>query len=214
MTRTCRSEQFRAIRKAVCKRIDHFTPDFVTTRSSRNANRDSQVFGLRAVFIRQSLHTCDHRGSECATPTGVHGGKRTRARIANENRNAVSRFNSGEHSIRVADDHVAIDRLAKMILRGFCFFHRSDDTHVSAVNLPATGEGPLARKKLEKAAAILQNVLGPVIVKTGEAQRILWHVADATETRRETVYKTILLEWQANKRAQAVKLAPVETSFG
>jgi hypothetical protein len=72
----------------------------------------------------------------------------------------------------------------------------------------------LARKKLEKAAAILQNVLCGVIVKTGEAQRTVWHVTNATETRGKPVYKAILLKWQANKRAEAVKLAPIESSFG
>ena len=40
------------------------------------------------------------------------------------------------------------------------------------MNLPATRKCPIARKKLEKAATILQNVLRRVVVETGEAQRI------------------------------------------
>ena len=79
--------------------------------------------------------------------------------------------------------------------------------------LPATRERPLARKKLEKATAILQNVLRRIIVKTREAERILRHRTDATLTRRETIYKTVLLQRPANKRAHAVVLAPVESSF-
>src|SRR5687767_11914700 len=214
MTRTRGRKQFRSIRKATCKSVNHFTADFVTTRSSRGANRHAQIFGPRPVFVRQTVHARYCRRRECAAPTGMHGRKRTRLWIANENRNTISRFYSGENSICVTDNYITIDCLAKLVLRGLRFFHRSDDTHVSAVNLPTTREGPLARKKLEKAAAILQNVLRYVVVKTGEAQRIVWHVTNATETRGKTVYKTILFKRQANKRAEAVELAPVESSFG
>jgi hypothetical protein len=58
-----------------------------------------------------------------------------------------------------------------------------DHTHVGAVDLPTTGEGPLARKKLEKAATILQNVLRRVVVEPGEAERVGRHFANTAETR-------------------------------
>ncbi len=78
------------------------------------------------------------------------------------------------------------------------------------MDLPATSEGPSARKELEKPAAILQNVLGLVFIETGETQRVLWHVADAAEAGRETVDETVPFEWGANERAHTINLAPVE----
>jgi hypothetical protein len=81
------------------------------------------------------------------------------------------------------------------------------------MDLPATSKGPLARKKLEKAATILQNVLRSVVVETGEAQRITRHVADAAQTRGKAVDKTVLLERFANESMHAVALAPVEPGF-
>ena len=58
-----------------------------------------------------------------------------------------------------------------------------NDANISAVYLPTAGEGPLARKKLEKAATILQNVLRCVIVKACKIECIRRHVADAAQTR-------------------------------
>ena len=213
MTWTRWRKQFRSVRETTRKSVNHFTADFVTTRSGRSANRDAQILWPGTIFTSQTFRARDSRSRECATPTSVNSRKRTRSRIADQNRYAISRFHSRENFVCVADNHVAIDRFAKLVFRRLCFFHRTHNAHVRAVDLPATREGPLARKKLEKAAAILQNVLRHVIVKSGEAQRIVWHITDATQTRGESVYKTILLEWQANKRAEPVKLAPVKSSF-
>jgi hypothetical protein len=85
--------------------------------------------------------------------------------------------------------------------------------HVGAVNLPAARQLPIAGKKLEKPATILQNVLRGVVIEAGETQRIGRHRADAAETRRETVKKTVLFEWGADEGAYAVDLAPVKTCF-
>ena len=82
------------------------------------------------------------------------------------------------------------------------------------MDLPATRQFPLARKKLEKAATILQNVLRSVLVEARQTERIRGHLADAAETRRETVYKAVLFEWGADERAYAVALAPVKSRFG
>ena len=49
------------------------------------------------------------------------------------------------------------------------------------MDLPASGQGPLAGKKLEKAAPILQNVLCGIFVEAGEAQRVVWHLTYAAE---------------------------------
>ena len=57
-------------------------------------------------------------------------------------------------------------------------------------------------------------VLRRVVVKSSQAERIMRHGADATLARRKTVYKAVLFQRTANQRAHAVKLAPVESSFG
>src|SRR5689334_19181995 len=212
MARPRRRKQLRAISKATRKRIDHIAPDFVTTWTSRSADRRAQVFGSRTIFVRQTLHGNDDSSRECAAPTSMDRRKRTRPRIANQYRHAVSRLHTSEHVLRVTDDHVAVDRLAELIFRRLRLRLRIHHAHVRAVHLPATGERPLARKKLEKATAILQNVRGFIVVKTREAERILRHRANATVTRRKTIYKTVLLQRPANKRAHAVELAPIESS--
>src|SRR5689334_5504118 len=143
----------------------------------------------------------------------MHGRESTSHRIAEQNRNTIRRLDTCEHAFGVTDDHVAKDRVAAFVLSGLRFLLRLDHAHVRAVNLPATGEGPSARKKLEKPAPILQNVLRRVVVETGEAQCGGRHRADAAETRREAVDKTVLFEWGADERAYAVYLAPVETCF-
>jgi len=79
------------------------------------------------------------------------------------------------------------------------------------VNLPTTGQRPVPRKKLEKATAILQNVLRFVVVESGKTKRVLRHVANAAETRGKAVNKTVLLEWATDERAHAFSFAPVES---
>jgi len=100
-----------------------------------------------------------------------------------------------------------------LVFRRLRFFSRIHDANIRAMDLPATREGPLARKKLEKAATILQNVLRSIVVESREAQRIRWHVADAAETRGKAIHKSMLLETRANKSANAVEFAPVKSMF-
>jgi len=88
--------------------------------------------------------------------------------------------------------------LAKRALSGLRILYTQDCTHFGAVDLPTTSQRPLARKKLEKAPAILQNVLRRVVMEAREAERIRRHVADAAETRRKAVYKTVFFEWGAD----------------
>ena len=61
------------------------------------------------------------------------------------------------------------------------------------MDLPATRQCPVARKKLEKAATILQNVLRFVVIESGQTQSVSRHVASTAEARREAINKTILL---------------------
>src|ERR1044072_1537030 len=102
MTRPRRREQLRTIRKAATKRVNHIAADFVTTWPSRRADRDAQFFRACAVFVSQPPHAGDHRSRERATPTSMHCRKRTRSRIADEDRHAVRRLNSGQHTFGVA----------------------------------------------------------------------------------------------------------------
>src|ERR1043166_6324045 len=213
MTRARRREQFMSVIKSVRKRFDYLTPDLVTTWTSRSADRGAQVLRLGVVVPRQTLDTGEHRCGQSPAPTSMHGRESTSDRIAEQNRNAIRRLAAREHAFRVTDYHVAKDGVAVFVLSRLRFVLRLDHSHVGAVNLPATGKRPVARKKLEKPATILQNVLRRVVVKTGEAQRAAWHRADAAETRREAVNKTVLFEWGADESAYAVHLAPVKTCF-
>src|SRR4030095_1560050 len=113
-------------------------------------------------------------------------------RITQQNRNAIRSLNSGQHTFRITDDHITEDRFAELVLGRLRFLPRVNHAHVGAVNLPAARQLPIAGKKLEKPATILQNVLRRVVVEAGEAQRTGRHRADATETRGETVNKTVL----------------------
>src|ERR1043166_6615716 len=140
--------------------------------------------------------------------------ERARHRIANQDRHAISSLNTSEHVLRRADDHIAVHSLTERVLRGLRILGTCDHAHVRSVNLPTTRQGPLARKKLEKATTILQNVLRRVVVKPGKTKRIRRHVADAAESRREAVDEAVFFEWRTNKRAHAAGLAPVKSSFG
>ncbi len=63
------------------------------------------------------------------------------------------------------------------------------------MDLPTPSQRPLACEKLEKAAAILHNVLRRVFVKAGKierAPRIGRHWADAAAARREPVRESVL----------------------
>ena len=81
------------------------------------------------------------------------------------------------------------------------------------MNLPTTCERPVAgitRKKLEKAATILQNVFRSVIVEPGKVERILGHRARATTARGKTIGETSGFERGANECLHTVEFAPVE----
>src|SRR6185369_44966 len=165
-----------------------------------------------AVFVTHALDANDDSARQRSTPARMNGGECARNRIADQYWNAVRCLHAGQHALRIADNHVAIDRVAVLVLSRLRFFPRINDANVRAMHLPATSQGPLARKKLEKAAAILQNVLRSIVVEARETQRIARHFANAAETGGKAVHKTILLERFANKRADAVDVAPVETS--
>src|ERR1043165_1270807 len=182
MTRPRRHKQLRSLRKATRKRVDHVAADFIATWTSRSADGRAQVFCARAILLSQTLHTGNHRRRQRTPPTSMHRRKRTRPRIANQNRHTIGRLYAGQHVLGVADDHVAIDRFAELIFRRLRFRRKIHHAHVRAMYLPATRQRPLARKQLEKATAILQNVLRSVVVKTREAERILRHWTNATLT--------------------------------
>jgi hypothetical protein len=114
---------------------------------------------------------------------------------------------------RVTDNHITVHGIAELVFCRFRFLSRIYNANVGAVDLPATREGPFAGKKLEKAAAILQNVLRSIVVEPGKTQGVRRHVADATETRGEAINKSIAFEGSTNKSANSIAFAPVETVY-
>src|SRR5215208_5427819 len=183
MTRTRRCKQFLSVYKAAGERVDYIATHFVATCTSRSADCDPQVLRLRIVFVNHSPYCHDYSGRECASPTRVYSRKGAAHTIPQQNRNAVGSLDTCQDSTRITDYHIAKNRLTLLVLSGPGFLHCMDHAHVSAVYLPATGKNPLALKKLEKAATILQNVLGCVLVEACETQCIRRHLADAAETR-------------------------------
>src|ERR1043165_1989523 len=201
MSRSRWREQFLSVFKATGERVDYVSANFITTWTSSSANRHAQVLRVRIVFLHQTFDTCEHSRSQRPAPTSVHCRQRTRHRITEQDRNAIRRLHTSQHARRVTDNHIAEDRVAAFVLSRLRFLLRLDHAHVRAVNLPATGQRPVAGKKLEKPATILQNVLGCVVVETGETQRAGRHRADATAASREAVDKTVLFEWRADEGA-------------
>jgi hypothetical protein len=125
--------------------------------------------------------------------------KRARCWITEEERHAVGRLDTCEHTGSVAEDRIAVNSVSQFVLGGLRVFAVFDDAHVCTMDLPTTSERPIAGKKLEKPATILQNVLRFVFIEPGEAQRSVGHWAHAAETSGEAIYKTILLERFTNE---------------
>src|ERR1041385_1042862 len=213
MSRTRWREHPVCIRETTCERINDLSANLVATWTSGSTNRSAQILRVHIVFFCQTLDSGEHFRRQRSAPAGVHCGKRASHRISEQNRNAIRCLNTGQHAFRIADNHIAIDRVAAFVLSRLRFLLRLDHAHVGAVNLPAAGERPVAGKKLEKPAPILQNVLRSVVVEAGQTQRIGRHRTDAAETRRETVNKTVLFEWRADESTYAFYLAPVKSCF-
>ena len=207
-------EQICAILEPFSERVDHFRAHLVTTWTSGSTDRDEQVFGPRSVFIIQPLNTGEHCARQRPAPARVHRRKRARHRIAKQDRHTIRRLHACQNMPRVTDDHVAINSLSDLIVHRLRFLGRIHDADVGAMDLPAARKGPLTWKKLEKAAAILQNVLRSIVVEPREAQRIRGHIADAAKTRGKAVYESVILEGRTDQGAHAVELAPVESMFG
>src|SRR5204863_5990811 len=116
---------------------------------------------------------------------------------------------------QIADERIAAIVIAGCIRSLLCLLGLAHNANVGAVHLPAAREGPLTGKQLEKAAAILQNVVCGVFIKAGKVQRIVGHGANPATARGKTIDEAILLERSADKRAHAVEFAPVKTfNFG
>jgi len=114
----------------------------------------------------------------------------------------------------VTDDDITVHGIAELVFRRFCFLGRIHNTNIRSMDLPTPREGPIAWKKLEKAAAILQNVFCSIVVESGEAQRVRRHVANAAETSGKAVNESLLFEGGTNKSANSILFAPVESMFG
>src|SRR3954453_16011639 len=102
----------------------------------------------------------------------MNRGEGARLRIANQNRNTVSRFHGEKDARRLAYQRVAIliiTEYSRLLLRIGCGRY---DANISAVHLPTARQGPIARKQFEKAAAVLVNIFGIILVKAGQVQRV------------------------------------------
>ncbi len=112
----------------------------------------------------------------------MHGCKRSGLRIAYENWNTVSRFHREQNLCRIADKRIAVLVVAEHARLWLRFLVVVNDANVGAVHLPATGQDPVAFEELEKAAAVLVNVLGFVFVKAGKIKRVMGHLTDAAQS--------------------------------
>src|SRR5260370_29392692 len=131
-------------------------------------------------------------------------------RVPQQKGQIVSCLNTGQYSITIADNRIAVDSVAALVLCRLGILSIFNYAHVSTVNLPATCQGPSARKKLEKAATILQNVLRRVFVETSKTESVVRHGADAADPSGESINKTVLLQCGADQGTYAVNFAPVE----
>ena len=99
-------------------------------------------------------------------------------------------------------------------LFGITIFGKDEDENLQVpdpvrydVDLEAGTADSDLKEALENSSRLVGDKNRPVsgdlgvVVKAREAQRILRHTADAAESRREAVYKTVLLQRTANKRA-------------
>ncbi len=179
-------EKFVAVRKVFSKSIDDFRTNFVATRTRRGSNRDAHLLGARSVQSRHTLQRLSSDRRQRPSPTGMNRRERARLRIANQNRHAVGSLNNCQNIFSFADDGIAVIVVSTGIGRRLCFARLIDYANIATVNLPAAGQRPLAREKLEKAPTILHNVVRRIFVKAGEverATRIGWHRTDAADAR-------------------------------
>ena len=107
--------------------------------------------------------------------------KRTRQRIAEQDRNAVGSLHRQQNFRRAADERVALLIVAEHAGLWFCFLGPVNHAHVRAVNLPTTGQRPDACEELEKAAPIFVNIFRFVFIEAGQVQRVTRERTDAAQ---------------------------------
>src|SRR5262245_47601883 len=112
----------------------------------------------------------------------MHSSKCTSFWINYQDRNTVSSLHAREHSSYITYNRITLAHVAAFIRCRLSFGSTFDNADIGPMNLPAACEHPITRKKLEKATTILQNVLRFVVIESGETQRVLWHVANTTES--------------------------------
>lgn len=138
-------------------------------------------------------------------------GKCTSPRVTYQNRDTIGGLDGSQNVRGTTDYRIAINTVALSIVGRLRVLGVYYHPHINAMHLPAACQGPVTIEKLEKPAAILQNVLGSVFVKTGEVEGILRHLAYAAAARGESVREAILFQWRANQSLHAIALAPIKT---
>src|SRR5882762_8178202 len=159
MAFTCGREQIIAPGKARLESIDDFAAYFVATRAGGWSNRDPDIRRARVILPNDSIQSMGSNRRERATPAGMDRGKGARAWIANQDRHAVCGLNRQKNIRSIANQSIAAIIVAGCIRPRLGSLRVFDRANVPAVYLPATCQRPFACEKLEKPAAIVQNVL-------------------------------------------------------
>src|SRR5688572_19427691 len=175
----CRSEQGLLIRELHIESINHVSTHLITTTARCWSNRCDHVFRFSAVPATHLSETFQGDTSQRSTPGYVNGRISSGNRIGQQKRNTICSLYACQHPSCIADDRIAVNRFTSCVLRRFRIRGCMDQAHVRSVDLPAAGQGPLARKELEKPATILQNVFRSVFIKAGEVERLFRHRACA-----------------------------------
>lgn len=150
-------EQFIGVGKTLAEKLNHFRADFIATRACRRADGGAHIACARAEFIAHALKRVCNNARRRAAPSGMNRRRRACPRIAQKHRHAVSRLHAEQHVFRVRDERIAtLVRICRSII-GI-----AHPLHIRAVNLPASGERPIAFDEIEKAAAILENVFARI----------------------------------------------------
>ena len=107
--------------------------------------------------------------------------ERARQRIADQDRNAVGSLNRQKNFRSATNKRIAVLIVAENAGLRFCFLRIVNDAHIRPVNLPTTGQRPIAFEELEKAAPVLINIIRLVFIETGKVQRVLREGTNAAQ---------------------------------
>ena len=127
------------ISEALSETVNNLRTNFITTRSLRPVRSRPANLQARAVFLHHALNRVKHNPSKRAAPAGMHGGKGSCLRIADQDRNAVGGLHSRQNAGCVADNRIAVDRIAASV---FCRLRFGELIHQLARRSRAPASNP------------------------------------------------------------------------